>query len=124
MRLCPMLVLLAGCFEPIAPAEVPTCGDGVCDASESALFCPQDCAQAPTPVPPSPPSPPPPACHEQNLGSALPVDVTDSTTAAPAALDTASCGDASTAPARTFAWTAPSSGRYTISASGDFALVL
>ena len=144
MRLCPLLFVLAGCFDVSQPTETafPVCGDGVCSAEESALFCPQDCATPGGPAlrrrrvltgrdrgrcpadcttePPPPPGVPRIELgrdaagrhhgHDRRCRSTLP--------------DTASCGVATSAPAATYAWRAPSAGHYAISATAGFAIVL
>ena len=149
MKLCALLAVLAGCMDlsPIAPPGTPggptfgdsRCGDGVCTFGESIATCPGDCAPRPycgdafcepgeTPL--SCPDdcwsvpPPPPACTEDDLGSALPLDVTGTTAGAASSVDTASCGDGAAAPTAIYQWTAPSAGRYAIAATGGFAIVL
>ncbi len=144
MRFCALLFMLAGCFDVPPPADegLPVCGDGVCTALESAWTCPEDCATpaggprcgdgicepgetaATCPADCAAVPPPPPECTENQLGNTAPVDITGTTAGGPLLPDTASCGDASDAPAATYKWSAPAAGHYAITATGGFAIVL
>ncbi len=83
----------------------PSCGDSVCDATESCSSCAADCgACAPT-------------CPGTDLGSTVPQTVTGSTAGLTSTLTPPCAGGA--APDATFSFTAPASGTYNINTFGS-----
>jgi hypothetical protein len=115
MRGFVVFVTLTGCLQTAElsssppPPEGPVCGDGICEIGELAS-CPADCGVHPT-------------CDPTSLGS-NPVDLTATTTGAPTSPDFASCGDGADGPMRTYMWTPPATGRYDVTATAAFPVVV
>ncbi|MEP7123448.1 MAG: PKD domain-containing protein [Byssovorax sp.] len=101
----------AGCQASVATicgqsCGAGSCGDGVCDPTESCQSCAADCGACVT-------------CPTTDLGSTVPQSVTGSTVGQPAA-HTAPCVPAnSNAPESIFEFTAPSDGTFTFSTVGS-----
>ncbi len=126
---CLALVIFTGCLQepgswdssvpppppgpPSPGSPLPSCGDGVCVPGEDCSSCPADCGVCP------------PVCTAAiDLGTGVPVDRNDDSTAASTELDGATCGDGATGPTLHYAWTATQPGVYEITATGTFPLVL
>ncbi len=83
----------------------PTCGDGICQATESCTTCPGDCGACP------------PTCPDVTLASTVPLTVTGTTVGAGNDFGMASCSTGA-GPDRSFSYTAPMTGTYTIDTTG------
>jgi hypothetical protein len=94
------------CSSGVCGGAAPSCGDGVCDATESCSSCAADCG------------PCAPACPGTDLGSTVPQTVNGSTTGL-TNTRTPTCVGNSAAPDATFSFTAPASGNYAINTLGS-----
>jgi len=89
------------------------CGDGVCAPAETCQSCPADCEAACLV-----------ACPAVDRHTLVPASIRDTTSADPASADQATCGDGAVGPLRRYLLSELPPGRYRVSATGAFDIVV
>ena len=110
----------AVCSSWESPSSCPTdcappvrCGDGICAAGESCASCAVDCASAC--VDP---------CPAADLGARLPLHLQETTSGGAASAGQATCGHGAIGPLRRYRLDDLPAGRYRVSATGGFDIVI
>ncbi len=98
---------------PCDCAPIVVCGDGVCGPGGACASCATDCAAACLAT-----------CQAVDVASTLPLTLRDVTSSTAAGADQASCGDGAVGPLRHYRLTALPPGRYRVSATATFDIVV
>ena len=109
--ICSPFETITSCPQDCAPGG--RCGDGVCAGNETCASCPADCEEACGA-----------ACQAVDLHALVPAVIRDSTASDPSSTNQAMCGDGATGPLRRYRLTSLPAGRYRVSATGSFDVVV